>query len=302
MLEWSNRYIMGIDDLDQDHLQLFKISRKMIDTVNEGVNDSNVRIFVLREGIKYLRSYFDRHALREESYMREHNYPDYALHKKLHDEFQDIQLVKYENIIESGACTKEQILDFVGTGIGWLLEHIATADMAIVGRGVLSRPKSSIVNRETFEAEVNALFISILNLDIKARIIDNHYSGDEFGDAVYQQLVYTRDDQTILVNAGIEKCFLLSVARMIYGDDINEADALILSTFEIFSAGFWKTFATRLMLGEKEIRFKENHFLTLGQLRDRFIERQPFISLLFESTQGKFFVSSNDEMLRNIAI
>lgn len=302
MVEWSDRFMMGIGDLDDDHQKLFAISKKIINTVQEGGDNSSVRMFILREGIRYLRGYFDNHAKREEAYMRQIGYSDYVFHKRLHDEFQDIQLVKYENIINQGGCSKEEILDFVGLGIGWLLEHISTADMAIVGRGLLSQPRTPFVSKESMEQEINLLFASTLNLDIHATVINTNYSGEYFGEAVYQQLIYNRDHREVVVMAGIEKKFLLYVAQLVYGEEMNEADALILSTFEIFSANFWKTFASRFIVFSDGISYKENHFLSRKQLQDKFTQRQPPLSLLFDSEQGKFFVSSTDEFFRGLEL
>lgn len=60
------------------------------------------------------------------------------------------------------------MFDFVGVGIGWLLEHISTADMAIVGKGVLCSPKAEELNEKVLEQEVNMLFTATLNLNLNA--------------------------------------------------------------------------------------------------------------------------------------
>ncbi|MDR3767646.1 MAG: hemerythrin family protein [Butyricicoccus sp.] len=297
IVQWSDRYCMGVSEFDNDHKQLFQIAGKIIQTVNQHIHDSKMRVFMLREGIKYLKDYFDVHAVREEAYMRKIAYDGYFQHKRLHDEFRDIQLVKYDTILQHGQCTKDEILEFVGSGIGWLLEHVTTADMAIVGKGQLSRPQADHVNRETLTDEINGLFVSTLNLQVNAQIETTEYSGEPFGDAVYQQLTYTRGAQQITVMAGIEKRFLMRVARMIYGDEMSEADALILSTFEIFGANFWRTLASRFVSDNAGLKYKENHFLTQKQLEQKFIQRQPLISILFSSDQGGFFVASDDELL-----
>ncbi len=298
MIQWNEYYMMGIEDFDNDHKQLFKIADRIINMVNQSMGDSNTRLHIMREGIKYLRSYFDNHALREEAYMRRIGYADYAMHKNLHDEFQQIQLVKYEKLIEDGNCSKDDILDFVGTGIGWLLEHITTADMAIVGKGFLSKPKvHNTINPEILEEEINHLFVATLNMDIHARIIKDDYQGESFGQGVYQMLTYRRGQNTISVMAGIENKFLLSVANMVYGDEIDQADALIVSTFEIFSANFWRTLATRFTFHDDNLQFKENHFMTQKQLQQHF-EKEQVISVLFESDKGKFFLASDDRFLK----
>lgn len=297
MIQWNDYYMMGIEDFDNDHKQLFQIAGRIIAMVNRSMDDSNTRLHILREGIKYLRSYFDNHALREEAYMRKIGYADYAAHKHLHDEFQQRQLVKYEKILENDNCTKENILDFVGSGIGWLLEHITTADMAIVGKGFLMKPKVHTINPQTLETEINHLFVSTLNMDVHARIIQDNYQGESFGQGVYQTLTYRRGENTISVMAGIEKKFLLSVANMVYGDEIDQADALIISTFEIFSANFWRTLAARFTFHDNTLEFKENHFMTQKQLQQCF-EKEQAISVLFESDKGRFFLASDDEFLK----
>lgn len=97
--------------------------------------------------------------------------------------------------------------------------------------------------------------------------------------------------------AGIEKRFLLQVVRRIYGAEINEADALILSTFEIFGANFWRTLAGRFISDSTGMKYQESHFLTQQQLAQQFTKHRPTLSVLFSSDQGSFFVSSDDKQI-----
>lgn len=295
-LQWKEHYTMGVEAIDKDHKQLFQIAEKIINTVEDTKGmDERTRLFVVREGVKYLKNYFLEHAVREETYMRQIGYKDYAAHKRLHDEFQYVQLARFEEIIDRGVCTKTEVYDFVGVGIGWLLEHISTADMAIVGKGVLCLPRVTELNKEVLEQEINRLFTATLNMDVRAEIINENYAGEAFGNAMYQKYTYRKGGQLLTVVSGIEKTFLLSVAKMVYGDNIPEADALILSTLEVFGANFWRTLGERLIKTDQEVEYRENHFLTPNQLQEYFISRQPPVSVLFNSNQGKFFISSEDE-------
>lgn len=296
-LQWNEHYTMGVEAIDKDHKQLFQIAGKIINTVEDTKGmDERTRLFVVREGVKYLKNYFLEHAAREEAYMREIKYRDYAVHKRLHDEFQYVELARFEEIIDRGVCSKTEVYDFVGVGIGWLLEHISTADMAIVGKGVLCQPKAETLNNKVLEQEINRLFTATLNLDVGAKIINYHYAGEPFGNAVYQRYTYRKGNKPLTVISGIEKTFLLSVANMVYGDSLPEADALILSTLEVFGANFWRTLGERLIkTTDQEAEYRENHFLTPSQLQDYFTARQPAVSVLFDSNQGKFFISSEDE-------
>lgn len=66
-IRWNENHIMGVEELDREHRQLFAIAGKLVDRVEEqDASDSAGRLFVLREGLKYLRSYFASHAVREE--------------------------------------------------------------------------------------------------------------------------------------------------------------------------------------------------------------------------------------------
>lgn len=297
IIPWSDRYSMGVEEIDNDHKQLFQIAGKLIQTVNQNIDDSSMRFSLLREGMAYLKDYFDVHAVREEAYMRQIAFEGYFQHKRLHDEFRDIQLVKYQTILQQGQCTKDEILEFVGGGIGWLFEHVTTADMAIVGKGQLSQPQADRIDHETLQNEINGLFSSTLGLNIRARVQSDDYHGEPFGEAVYQQLTYTRGAEQVTVMAGIEKRFLLQVVRRIYGAEINEADALILSTFEIFGANFWRTLAGRFISDSTGMKYQESHFLTQQQLAQQFTKHRPTLSVLFSSDQGSFFVSSDDKQI-----
>ena len=295
-LKWKEHYDMGLEPFDNDHKQLFKIADRIIETV-EGPNgmDEKTRLFVVREGVKYLKNYFIEHAAREEAYMRQIGYSEYELHKRLHDEFQYVHLARFEQIIERGVCTKEETFDFVGVGIGWLLEHITTADMAIVGKGVLCRPKVAELNEEVLEHEINMLFTATLNLHVNAKIISTNYGGEYFGEAVYQKLTYRRGTELLTVVAGIEKSFLISFAQMIYGEETGEEEVLIMSTLEIFGANFWRTLGERLIATNSGAVYQENHFLSQKQMQAYFAANSPAVSVLFRSDQGKFFISSEDE-------
>ena len=113
--------------------------------------------------------------------MRKIGYTGYTLHKMLHDEFCNIQLKKYQDIVKRGECSKEEIQDFVGSGIGWLLEHIATADMAIIGKGILAAPAKNSDFEARLEEKINTLLTASLNIAANAKIIGRSYQGEFFG-------------------------------------------------------------------------------------------------------------------------
>lgn len=74
---------------------------------------------------------------------------------------------------------------------------------------------------------------------------------------------------------------------------VEELDALILSTLELFSANFWRTLGNRFAGGVEGLEYRENHYLLHSQIQERFERRIPKLSLLFSSNSGRFFVSSD---------
>ena len=294
-VKWKEHYLMGIAEFDSDHQKLFQIANKIIHTVesSNGMNEQS-RIFAVREGVKYLKAYFKEHARREEEYMRGIHYPDYVAHKRLHDEFQYEHLARFEEIIERGTCTREEAFAFIGGEIGWLLEHVTSADMAIVGKGILSHPPEAELNRQALEQEVNLMFTSSLNIHVDARLLQTNYGGEPIGKAVYQKFLYKNGAEFLTVITGIEKSLMAGVAQLIY-EDLSDADMLILASMELFGAAFWRTLGERLIQSRQELECQECHLLPQKQLREIFRRKIPNVSLLFQTSMGKFFVSVENQ-------
>lgn len=291
---WKDHYEMGVKSLDEDHKKLFKIAEKIAKMAENSNANEETRLFMMREGVKYLKSSFAEHAIREEAFMQQQGYADYEAHKRLHDDFQKVQIGKFEKMFESDDCSKEQIFEFVGMGMGWLLEHISTADMAIIGKGVLCKPRAPEINRKALEQEINMLFTATLNLHIHAYIIDVEYKGENFENAIYQKFVYEKDSQPMTIICGIEKAFLIRIAQSIYGDELTDADVLILSSMEIFGATFWRTLGERIIDTDNGVYYRSSSFLSHKQLEEIFAARKPAVSILFDSDWGKFFFYSEN--------
>ena len=296
MIVWNKSLEMGVESLDQEHQELFHISRQMLERMDARGHEASTRRFVLREGLRFINGYFDSYAAREEAYMKQIGYEGYALHRMLHDDFRRVQLPKYEKLLEKGDCTKEDVWNFIGYGVGWLLEHVATANLAIVGKGALSQsPKASTDDATTLEREINQLFTATLNIEANAKIVSKKYQGEAFGRTLCQKFTYQKDGKTITLISGIERIFLLDVARMLYGNEVQDETELILSTVESFSAHFWESLSRQTTGYRDHIRIQENRFLVGHTLPDELKRIRPELSVLFTSDKGKFFVACDSK-------
>ncbi len=275
--------MMGIEQCDREHRQIFKLAGQILERMRTRDYEAGTRLFVVREAIIYLNSYFENHVQQEETYMREIGYAGYEMHRQLHADFRRKELTKYQKIIESGECKKEDVWNFLGTSIGWLLEHIATADPAIVGKGVLA----------ALEREINLALAAILNTEMNAKISNPRYAGEPFGQAIHHKIVYSSVRGKTTVIAGVERSFVLDVARMLYGEGIDDEMDLIMSTLDIFGTHFWATLGRRFVGDAVQFSIQESSFIIGSRLPQELEQLKPTISVLFSSNKGKFYVASD---------
>ena len=89
--DWKDDLNTGVEDIDRQHRELFRIGRdieQLILTGCVGVGDKE-----LLKIICDLREYVSYHFYEEEKFMKSHNYKDYEVHKKSHEDVYKRQLI-----------------------------------------------------------------------------------------------------------------------------------------------------------------------------------------------------------------
>ena len=296
MIKWSKNYLMGIDKLDEEHKELFRISDQIYNKVMERGDDAKYRLFLMKETLEYMLRYFKRHAKSEEIYMREIGYAGYEFHKMLHDELYNMLLKKKADIVKRNECSKKEIAEIVGDGIGWLLEHIITEDMAIVGKGISAISSYNSDFEEQLKNVINTNLISFLNVTANVKIINRNYQGEDFGKVICQKMVYNLGSRQIVVISGIEKTFLIRVAEMIYGTDIEDEMDLVLYSMQTFGANFWRSIGQYFVGNHDLLSLSSNSFIIARSIPEELDMLKPEKSLLFDSDMGKFFIATNGKM------
>lgn len=296
LIKWSKNYLMGIDKLDEEHKELFRISDQIYNKVMERGDDAKYRLFLMNETLEYMLRYFKRHAKSEEIYMREIGYAGYEFHKMLHDELYNMLLKKKADIVKRNECSKKEIAELVGDGIGWLLEHIITEDMAIVGKGISAISSYNSDFEEQLKNVINTNLISFLNVTANVKIINRNYQGENFGKVICQKMVYNLGSRQIVVISGIEKTFLIRVAEMIYGVDIEDEMDLVLYSMQTFGANFWRSIGQYFVGNHDLLSLSSNSFIIARSIPEELDMLKPEKSLLFDSDMGKFFIATNGKM------
>lgn len=127
MIKWKDEYNTGVEMIDNQHKELFKIANEAYDLLkNDFCTDKYDKIVDILERLKeYTVYHFDS----EEEYMEKIHYNKYFTQKKEHayfvDKFKEIDFNKID--VNQDKYILE-ILDFIVT---WISKHIISKDKFI---------------------------------------------------------------------------------------------------------------------------------------------------------------------------
>ncbi len=120
-LTWTEKYSVGVREIDDHHRQLFSLLNTNLKSVIDDTGESKT----IAADLKKLQEYAVTHFKAEEDLFLKINYPDAADHKREHEEFQK-ELQKLDVLAHgSDDLSRLKLLLFLST---WFSKHIMTAD------------------------------------------------------------------------------------------------------------------------------------------------------------------------------
>jgi hemerythrin len=124
LITWSDKYSLQIDEIDDQHKKLVSMINELHDAMMHA-KSKEVSLDIINKMADYTKYHFSV----EEKYMKKFDYPDYNVHKLLHDQFiQKVTVFKRE--YESGKNGLNfEILNFLKD---WLVSHIQGSDKKYV--------------------------------------------------------------------------------------------------------------------------------------------------------------------------
>lgn len=125
MISWRETYNIGVDEVDQQHQELVVKLNEFLDACIQQKGKEKIM-----ETLAFLRDYTVEHFRSEEEIMLKYNYPEYAEHKKDHDDFV-ASVLELEASIQNQGATVVTTLKLNRTLTDWLLSHISKSDMKI---------------------------------------------------------------------------------------------------------------------------------------------------------------------------
>ena len=137
MIEWTPALAVGIDEIDEQHRELFRRADRFLSSLS---TPSRQEIGIL---LSYLRLYAVAHFGAEEDWMREVGYSGYKRHKAEHDRFTKDLLEMSDEHEKKGTVglPAERMSVWLKS---WLEDHVSRtdADLAkfVLARGEQRRP------------------------------------------------------------------------------------------------------------------------------------------------------------------
>ena len=190
-LIWNERYNLGVDIVDREHKKLFSILNKLFDIGQQEEKSQ----WVCQEAIKYFKDHAVQHFIDEEIYMASINYPEIAIHTRIHTNFREITLPALEKELELNEYSQDAVNHFLGVCAGWLIGHTLIEDHAIVSGEVIKQWENLLPDEE--QAIMGQTIVSKLHsmFQLDSKLISNCYGGEKFGDGIYYRLIYTTKEK-----------------------------------------------------------------------------------------------------------
>lgn len=125
-LEWNNDLSIGVNEIDNQHKELFKRINSLLEACTQGKGKDEVG-----KVINFLEDYIVEHFNAEEAIQRKcASYPDYQSHKALHDEFRK-KFSELKKQFENEGAGLPLVLRTNRAVVDWLIMHIGRVDKVL---------------------------------------------------------------------------------------------------------------------------------------------------------------------------
>lgn len=283
--EWSADFETGVDIIDKEHRQLFKIINKLFSLKKSGKDGQ----WACQEGIKFFKTHAITHFADEEEYMEKIGYGMLEQHRKLHEGFREYMLPTLEKELEQSDYSDEAVSHFLGVCSGWLIGHTLTEDMSIAGKNNDCRWCNLFSDKEQDDVRkvVTQLLFDMFRLE--ATLISDTYAGEKFGDGVYYRIIYGAPDeeQKIEIILVFEEKLLINTVGKFLGIQTNVLDTMLLHAAR-YSARQFVNSAMGHFPNLAKYSFEAEDFLNYTDLKKIIQKGNQQVSFLFDTGKGYF--------------
>lgn len=283
-LVWNDRFNIGVEVIDKEHKRLFSILNKIL--ASKGEEDKNQ--WICQEGIKFFKEHAVKHFADEEAYMLSIDYPEYATHKRVHDDFRQNTLPALEKELNETDFSTDSINHFFGVCAGWLIGHTMTEDRAITKNNAISKWVDLLPEEE--QSLVTQTIMQLMSdmFQLKPKVVSECYGGEKFGDGIYYRMIYGEKGkerwEIILV---FEEKLILNTIGALISSDANTLNEMMVNAAR-YSAQQFVLRIREHYPSAKLYEMKEENLLTYEQFQKVFERNNPQYSYLFDTGAGYF--------------
>lgn len=127
---WRENYRVGVDIIDEQHMELFNNLGEFIKLVQNKTLDWNDRLEKAKETLEFLQDYVVYHFDEEEKLQEKINYPGLDSHREAHRKFKE-GIKEYVYIFMEGGFTEDKMQEFSAKLMTWLIMHVGKMDQEI---------------------------------------------------------------------------------------------------------------------------------------------------------------------------
>lgn len=132
LLSWSNQYLIGADQIDAEHQELFRLINAFHDLWQERRDQQSIAVL-----LNQLIAYAEMHFQHEEAIMLDAAYPRLAEHQSVHEAMVETIFTLRQSFEDKNGRLEMDTLRFAKE---WLIKHIVGDDYLF--RDFLARQKS----------------------------------------------------------------------------------------------------------------------------------------------------------------
>lgn len=127
---WKERYRLGVEEVDQQHKELFDRVSSFIKVVKSDERSWEAKIDEVKETLEFMKNYVVTHFHSEEALQKRIGFPGYEEHKAIHENFK-AEISDYARRFEEEGYDEDLVQEFSGKLMAWLINHVASTDQNI---------------------------------------------------------------------------------------------------------------------------------------------------------------------------
>lgn len=120
-LIWRDEYLIGVDELDWEHQDLFQRLNELHDALAKSGD-----LDAIEDCLGEIHARVESHFALEEQYMRANKFAGYDAHKEEHDEFLEVLVELAKGILDDPEPERRDNLEFQLQA--WVINHVITSD------------------------------------------------------------------------------------------------------------------------------------------------------------------------------